>query len=255
MFLTFPWRVSLYTLFISSDQVIGQRWTQSWDTGSDAVAAPALCLSWQKQFPFLTTCSLLILLWTAAVPLSTWKLPISLKNPLLKLYRLIYNWMGIYFCIKIPTSKCESKGNWCTTCKFHRICSAAKLGWSQWEKAWVVNSEKKQKFWYILLNQFSHCLVLTLRKVFELWKYRSCKISMCQWRNNKKLLKLSQLRKLPHVVNIFTKKPLDLFWVIGIKKHCLKGAHRAAVHCAAFRQQWLGKNPTPASQQGVLHTS
>lgn len=30
----------------------------------------------------------------------------------------------------------------------------------------------------------------------------------------KKLLKLSQLRKFLHVVNIFTKKALDLFWVI-----------------------------------------
>lgn len=92
--------------------------------------------------------------------------------------------MRIYLCINIHTSKCES--NWCKVCEFHRVCSAAKLGWGQWEKAWVVNSGKKQKSWYILLNPFSHCLVLTLRKVFELWKYCSCKISMCQWRNNKK---------------------------------------------------------------------
>lgn len=144
MLLTFPRRVYVYTLFINSVQVVDQRWTQSWDTGSDAVATPALCLSWQKQFPFLATCSLPVLLWAAAVPWSTWKLTISLKHCILKLYRFIYNWMRIFLCINIHTSKCEPKGNWCKTCTFHRICSAAKLGWGQWGKAWMVNSQKNK---------------------------------------------------------------------------------------------------------------
>lgn len=126
---------------------------------------------------------------------------------------------------------------------------------------------KKQKSWYILLYQFSHshCLVLTLRKVFELWKYCSCKISMCQWRNNKKTFKTQPVEKITSCRKHFHKETfgslLGHYLVNSIKRShsnkkntAWKGHTEQQDTLQLLNSSGWEKNPNSASEQGVLYS-
>lgn len=77
-----------------------------------------------------------------------------IKNYIEKLYKKLFvtEWghVCVYLCVNIHISVCASRRNWCKNCEFPRIRLTAELGWGQWEKAWVVSSEKSKSphaFW------------------------------------------------------------------------------------------------------------
>lgn len=124
---------------------------------------------------------------------------------------------------------------------------------------------KNQKSWCILVNPFSHshCFVLTLRTVFELWKYCSCKISMCQWRNNKKTFKTQPAEKMTSCYKRFHKETfgslLGHYLVNTIKQNHLnkntdwKGYTEQQFTLCSLEEAVSGKRKFQTSEQGLWY--